>query len=159
MPLSTANLPPEALEWIFSTIPSNSSIFELGSGEGTRALAEKYRVTSAEHDLKWLGIAERAQYIYVPIKGKWYDANILRACRPKRYHLLIVDGPPGTIGRTSFVTHRALFSSKVPWLFDDTQREAERTMVLALEKITKRRLEFFSCAKKRNFAVLHGKTA
>ena len=57
--------------WIMSNLPEGSTILEFGSGRGTIELTKYYNVYSVEQDSKWLGLAEKAEYIHAPIKDGW----------------------------------------------------------------------------------------
>ena len=121
----------EMYYWILENLPKGSTILEFGSGTGTVELAEYYNVFSIEHDKKWLNYA-KSKYIYAPIISyrtkdvyKWYDREIIKAKIPRKYDLLLVDGPNGYIGREGFIRNINLFNMDIPIIIDDTQRENE----------------------------------
>lgn len=114
-------------------------ILELGSGEGTGRLAARgYEMTSVEHDKDRLG-KHPSNYIHASIipngQQDWYDHGILEKRLPRggEYDLLIVDGPPGHIGRLGMLRHLDLFDLSVPIVVDDVNRNAERYL---LEKLS-----------------------
>ena len=120
----------ETYEWILKNLPKGKTILELGSGKGTVELTKHWKVYSIEHSKKWLGYAEKSNYIYTPIisYGKkkqydWYDREIIKKKIPKEYDLLLVDGPTGNIGRKGFLRNIGLFKMNIPIIIDDTQRE------------------------------------
>lgn len=117
----------EMYYWILENLPKGSIILELGSGKGTVELSEFYKVYSIEHDKRWLGVAKKSNYIYAPLanyKGyKWYDIKRIKALMPKKYDLLLIDGPNGYIGREGFIKNIGLFKTDIPIIIDDTQRE------------------------------------
>ena len=129
-------LPLEAFEWIFQTIPKGSNILEFGSGNGSQILSEKYQLWSVEHNQDWLGIS-RSNYIFAPIVDNaesttvgeegWYDPVLFDSV-PERVELIIIDGPPGAIGRTGICS----FLQRLPKfkfiLVDDTDRPAEKEL-------------------------------
>jgi len=84
--------------FIGATLPMGSTILELGSGRGTALLASHYGMHSVEHDLRFVGLYD-SSYIHAPIRNGWYDTDVLRGELPDRYDLILVDGPPGKIGR------------------------------------------------------------
>jgi len=134
--ISEWSMDKEMYNWVRRNISKGSTILELGSGKSTIDLAEDYKVYSVEHDKEWLNLTDKAKYIYAPIKDSWYDTNILKEELPTKYDLIIVDGPPGYIGRMGFYHNLKLLKTKVcPILFDDTNREAEKDL---LEKVTKK---------------------
>ncbi|MEE3090119.1 MAG: hypothetical protein VX306_02515, partial [Candidatus Thermoplasmatota archaeon] len=44
-------------------VPQGSTVLELGSGDGTAALVERYTVYSVEDEEAWVGHCEGATYI------------------------------------------------------------------------------------------------
>jgi hypothetical protein len=132
--------------WIERRIPRGATILELGSGHGTLRLAARFRMVSVEHDERFIGLAP-ATYIHAPIVPfskqcasfptdvGWYSRDVLRAELPRhRYDLLLVDGPPNSIGRGGFYKWRALFDLTVPIVVDDIHRERERKMIGLLSR-------------------------
>ena len=138
-------LPPEAFEWIESNIPEGSRILEFGSGHGSERLARRYDVWSVEHDEEWLGITP-VNYVHAPIVDNeassavgeigWYDPSALQESRPESVALIIVDGPPGSIGRTGLIAHIDLLPATEQFLIDDVDREAEESLLAALATYT-----------------------
>ena len=116
---------------ISQLVKEGAVIVELGSGHGTRKLVEKYTVYSIENDEEWVNFCEEANYIHAPItmsdvgKEQWYDASIIEANLPSSYDLILVDGPPGKIGREGLLTNYKLFRTDVPVIIDDTIRDEE----------------------------------
>ena len=118
--------------------PVGATILELGSGSGTRLLSKKYTMWSIEHDEKWIGYCEFANYIHAPIttssdgNTQWYDPSILANSIPINYDLILVDGPPGKYGRDGFILNFDLFRTDVPILIDDTIRSEEAKLAREL---------------------------
>lgn len=110
--------------WIQENIPLNETIIELGSGIGTHELGKLYKVHCVEHNPQWVDKFDNLTYYYAPIKEGWYDRDKLNDL-PKHYSLLILDGPPGNIGRTKVLENLDLFSLDVPVIIDDTHRKVE----------------------------------
>ena len=116
---------------ITQIVPDGSTILELGSGNGTRQLAEKYTMWSIEHDEKWIGHCKLANYIHAPIitlsdgNTQWYDPSTLASLMPENYDLILVDGPPGKYGRKGFILNFDLFQTDIPIVIDDTIRSEE----------------------------------
>ena len=129
-------------KWILDTFAgSNSRILELGCGAGTALRAEIFDLTAVEHDDAY--VLENVNIISAPItpnpismkhgESGWYDLSALEPLRDEWFDLLIVDGPPGAIGRTGLLA--------VPWLIrrckcimvDDTHRPAELQLATSLE--------------------------
>lgn len=136
-------MPSEVFQWCHSNISKGSMILEFGSGHGTILLGKNYEVISIEHDEKWLGVAN-SRYIHAPIVSNsfsnafneegWYDYKVITDL-PDKFDLVIIDGPPGNIGRSGILG----FIDSIPpfeWLIvDDTDRKQERVLVEELVKI------------------------
>lgn len=123
------------LDYILKRFPPGSNVLEFGSGEGTRKLVERFKVTSVEHDNKWLGLISNHDYIFAPIEpfansyyreeNGWYSLNILkRELAYTKYDLILVDGPPRTFGRGGFDIYFEELNLRkdVPIIFDDVHR-------------------------------------
>ena len=119
-------------------VPSGT-LLELGSGLGTGVLSKHYQVYSVEHDEKWLGVFD-TKYIFAPIVRSWYDVSVLSRELPKNYDLILVDGPPGVIGRKGFAENLNLFRDDVPIFFDDLDRPAELSLARDVSQILGRDL-------------------
>ena len=129
-------LPKGALEWISENIPIGSSILER-SGHGTIELSKNYNVTSIEHDIEWLNLAP-VSYIHSPIVSigndeQWYDISFLRQI-PEEVYLIIIDGPPGEIGRTGILNYLDQLPEFTWILIDDVHREEERNIADKFEE-------------------------
>lgn len=107
-------------------------ILELGSGAGTQPLIEAgFTIWAVEHSEKWLNKFNNVTYFYAPLKemkivkrfnhSQWYDKEVI-ATIPHSYQLIIVDGPPGTVGRSGFLKYMSLFNTNVPIIIDDINR-------------------------------------
>ncbi|MAS80648.1 MAG: hypothetical protein CMA28_03405 [Euryarchaeota archaeon] len=113
----------------------NPVIVELGSGKGTEALTNFGKVYSVEHDEAWILNFEGVDYIHSPlteinpISGfnhlQWYDSQIMFNHLPSSYDLLLVDGPPGSVGRSGILNHLDSVPDDVIWIIDDTLRTEE----------------------------------
>ena len=134
-------LPDEVMDWIYDNLPENSTILEFGSGEGTVELSSRYQMVSVEHDEDWLGLSE-GRYIHAGIvqnsvstrfnQQGWYDPKKLINL-PSTVDAVIIDGPPGDIGRIGILDHLELLPSFTFCIVDDTDRKAESML---LEKLT-----------------------
>ena len=146
--------------------PSHATILELGSGEGTGRLLERFNVISIEHDEKFLGWYDstyihapiepfRKQCAYFPTDQGWYNRDVLKRELPKhRYDLILVDGPPNAIGRGGFYKWRMLFDLEVPIVVDDIHRERERKMIGLLSRELRRPYLVYAWSKRRHFGVI-----
>jgi len=135
----------KCFEAIDELLEEGDTILELGSGEGSRALAEAYNVYSVEHDRDWFNRFENVNYIWasiVPNGGyDWYDAGQIERHRPEHYDLLLIDGPPGHIGRRGILEHLDLFDLDRHIVVDDVNREEEKSLLVELSEITGREFE------------------
>ena len=118
----------EVLYEILSLVKKNELVLELGSGAGSAELIKYFKLCSVEHDLKWLNKYHK-NYIYAPILDGWYNCNILKNKLPKDYKLILVDGPPGSIGRKGFLKNIELFDINVHMIFDDVNRIDELNLL------------------------------
>ena len=114
-------------DWIHENLPKGSTILEFGSGAGSALLAQDYNVCSVEHDLAWVAKYPTVKYVYAPIVDGWY-AETLFSHIPKSYDLILVDGPPGNIGRSEIIHHFDKLNPDVTVIFDDTDRVAESNL-------------------------------
>lgn len=151
---------------LWSGGPSEPTILELGSGEGTARLAQRFRMISIEHDERFVG-KQPSTYIHAPIEPfrkqcghfptdvGWYSREVLRAELPKHhYDLILVDGPPNFIGRGGFYKWRMLFDLAVPIVVDDIHRERERKMIRLLSKELQRPYLSYDWNPRRHFGVI-----
>ena len=126
-------IPTELLQWLIDNVPEGSTILELGSGTGTVELCKWFKVYTIEHNEKWMNRAKDAIYINAPIQHyegyDWYDIEILKKELPKKYDVIIVDGPPGKkIGRFGFIHNLELFDPNAIFIMDDTNRARDKTL-------------------------------
>lgn len=138
------------LFWVYTNLPPGSTILELGAGESTNQFkAHGYNVISIEHDLKFIGLVPGVDYIHAEIEEYndkydlppsfkknitntqtgWYNREqIKQGLTKKNYDLILVDGPPRTIGRTGFAANFTLFNRNAIIIFDDVHRKDELYM-------------------------------
>ncbi len=152
-------------------VPEGGTILELGSGAGTGVLARDYRVYSVEHDPDWLG-KHPTNYIYAPLRKfkqrnykavAWYDWQILREKLPKKYDLLLVDGPPAeTESRGAFAffvppvedPELNIFRTDVPIILDDAQRAEEVTMIRKVAGKLKKPYTVYDNHLRKSYAII-----
>lgn len=147
--------------WIRGNIKEGSTILELGSGSATVELCKFYNVYSIEHDKQWVG-KSKSTYIHAPLiqyndengNYRWYDVDILKEKLPKSYDLLLIDGPPGSIGRIPFLYNLELFNTSVPIMVDDTSRSDELFLCNQLKsKLGKEEIWNFNSGKKGTIVI------
>jgi hypothetical protein len=154
-------LPTEAVAWLADNIPNKPGVIvELGSGHGTERILKMVqkgqRLVSVEHDKNWVGLIPGTQYVHAPIRAGWYDGRALRRGLPTSTHViaLIVDGPPGNIGRGGLFDNLHRFPEMVPMLLDDVNRPAELALAQKIAKKRNQPLQIHECAGGRAFATL-----
>jgi hypothetical protein len=135
-------MPRAARAWIEQHIPKGSTILEFGSGDGSEGLARRYNLYSIEHDPTYIG-KTKSNYIHASIvqnkistlKGEhgWYDPALFNQI-PESFQLIIVDGPPGKIGRSGLLEYLHLMPNWTYMLVDDTDRIEEQELVTELCK-------------------------
>lgn len=150
-------LPDAAREWIAAALKGMPTgiVIELGSGEGTpllRKAVAPHTVFSVEHDKRFLEYAD----VIVPLSKGWYSKSAFVECvpNPSKVRALIVDGPPGVIGREGITGAMHFFPAKVPMLIDDVHRPAEMAIALELGRIRKQPVVVHSAPKRRAFATI-----
>jgi hypothetical protein len=147
---------PTCIERIRSMVPVSTWILELGSGDGSSELADLgYSLMSVEHDPQWLNKDERIDYIHAPITNGWYEPEAIRLDGRPDYDLLLVDGPPGHVGRLGMLQHLDLFNLDVPIIVDDVHRSTERFLLTRLAEAAGRDYEIVTEAdKSKLFGVI-----
>lgn len=150
-------LPEAAVNWLAHRVQPGWTIVELGSGDGSRALAAMVpagRLVCVEHDTRWLGRCEQAEYIHAPIVDGWYDQQVLAERLPKKMDCVVVDGPPGRIGRFGLFAARELLDPSASLLIDDVHRTEERELALAFQRERQQVLSIHCSPDGRGFATI-----
>ena len=135
-------LPQAAFDMIEKRIPSGGSIIELGSGDGSTRLMETFNLISIEHNQKWFN-THPGECILAPIQPNiqsalvgelgWYDEiKVRQAFSSEQIDLLLIDGPPGDIGRTGILAFPDLLRKAKAILVDDTHRAPEHSLALSI---------------------------
>jgi hypothetical protein len=146
--------PVELHEFLFNRFAfAEPKVLELGSGSGTGGLVAFYNhVTTIEHDPNYLDRVEGARYIYAPIVNGWYDTNMLRNLPP--HDVILVDGPPGSIGRHGFLDNIHLFNNNAPILVDDCHRPDEYDLARKIAHLRKVPLQITQLTDGRAFSAI-----
>ena len=108
---------------------------------------------SIEHDPRFLYRYD-STYIYAPIKDGWYDSKAIEASKPTHYSLILVDGPPQSIGRSGFFWNLRLFRKDVPIVFDDVHRSPEMQLCRRVAEALGRPFTIHSAGHNRKFGVI-----
>jgi hypothetical protein len=154
----------EVLIWIVNNFNEDSIIIELGSGLGSKILSEKFQIWSIEHDKEWVGKYPNINYIYSPLKvldtQECYDFDSIQKDLPiDEADLLIIDGPPGIIGRSGVLKFMHLFDKIPTIIVDDIHRQEELMIANAIVDLTGGVLKGYECngegsLSKRKFAII-----
>jgi hypothetical protein len=129
----------EMIKWILNNIPFNSVILELGSGKGTIELSKFYNVYTVEHNEEWLYKSNRVKYIYAPLVDNWYDVEVLKQKLPKKYDLLIIDGPIQE-KRLNIMNNLNLFDFNGLIIVDDTNRDIDEKISIELSRLYNKKI-------------------
>jgi len=143
-------MPPQAHAFLFNHLPEGATVIELGSGAGSKALAEKFELVSVEHDVDYIA-GHKHRVIYAPLVDGWYDPAFISEL-PDLYGAVLVDGPPGSSMRTGFWAHQDQFVS--PLLIDDCHRPAELHMALAIAQEREESISIHKLVDGRSFATI-----
>ncbi len=126
-------------DFIRSRIPEGATVVELGAGlVSTKALSRFYNLYSVEHNPEYLWLVDGTNYIYAPLVDGWYDRNILKACLPLKYDLVLVDG----VNRKAILENMDLFDHSALYIIHDTYRPEEHAIAIRLSQFLKRDVQF-----------------
>lgn len=132
-------------DWILKHLDPGSTLLEFGSGPGTKLFTKKFIVYSIEHDIKYVGLCEKSNYIHAPIKMGWYDVGVIKKnIEDIKYDMVLVDGPTGIIGRDGLLKNLDLFNLDIIWVFDDINRPKENEMFLNFIKLTNKEYKIYN---------------
>ena len=141
-------------KWILDNIEIGCNILELGSGTGTIELSKYYNVYSIEHNKEFLNLSKKSTYIYTEILNEFYDIPKIKNQLPKKYDLLLIDGPPkADSNRNKFLEHIEYFNLDCTILVDDTNRNDELELLKDLAKITNRQYKIIGNSNK-SFGII-----
>jgi len=153
MSIGSISIGNKTVEFIKKVLPEGKTILELGSGNGTITLSDWYNMISVENQPEWqdqfplcttyINVGNKMydnQYqapADIPNQKGWYNPDDLIPQLPHKndYHLILIDGPGGWLGRAGFLKHLDYFNTNIPIILDDCHREAER---IILDKLAKK---------------------
>ena len=126
------------LEAVRNLLTKESNILELGSGIGSKSLAEICTIHSVEHDSRFLNIHDSVNYINSPLveikpfgefgDTKSYDFNMIDNDLLKNIDMVIVDGPPENYGRSGLLHNLEMFNDNCIWIVDDVLRTKDQKL-------------------------------
>ena len=143
----------EMYTWLEQNLPEGSTILEFGSGTGTIELTKRYTVYSVEQAKEFIGVAPLSNYIHAPLVDGWYDKDIVFKSLPKKYDLLLIDGPGGSNYRNNISNYWDKFNLDVPIIFDDTHRPKELAFAKETAERFNKEVEIVP-GHQKSFAVL-----
>ena len=128
-------MPNEIFSWLQENVEKGSSVLEFGSGHGSFKLAEQFDLLSIEHNPDWLDLAP-SRYVHAEIienhvsaehnQQGWYDPlPIIKAIKSRPISVVIVDGPPGDIGRHGLLSFLDELPKTAIFIVDDVHRNDE----------------------------------
>ena len=134
-----------ATDWVLANIPAGSKILEFGAGRGTHERARHYEITAIEHNEAYESHDYRcllAPIVLNEISSQnneqgWYDPEVLLALEEEEFALIIVDGPPGEVGRSGILALPWILNLAPLVMVDDTHREAERQLAHSISAMMK----------------------
>lgn len=128
----------EIFDWMYENIPHGTNVLEFGSGDGSFELSKIWNMYCVEHDSKWVGKYNTINYIYAPILKGWYSPTSILHGMPIMYSCILIDGPPGYIGRSGILDNLGILDLSVPIIVDDIQRKSDRHIFDTLVTKTER---------------------
>lgn len=120
-------------DWMIDNLKQGSNVLEFGSGEGTKILTEVFNLTSIEHDIDYVGLDPKSNYIHAEFINGWYDVSKLQDLN-KPFDAIIVDGPNGHLGRHKLLDNLHLFNFNTTIIVDDINRKPEMNIFRELVK-------------------------
>lgn len=167
--LSGWSISPEVLDFLLKNLDKEDIILEFGSGLGSKEISKHFDLWSVEHNMKYL-YKNTIKNIYAPIKKrkiinpttknlsaeyKWYDESIVLNIMNKiEYNCLLVDGPPGIIGREGFYHNMDSFNTNCMIIIDDVNRKDENNLLFRVSKKLQCEYTVYHCSDGKSFGVI-----
>lgn len=163
MSATSVSISNSCIELIKNILPNGGTILEFGSGDGTILLSEYFTMYSIENQPEWQNRyplcttyinVDSKMYddVYtcpdIPDNKGWYNIDHIIPQLPKKYDLMLIDGPGGgRWGRAGFLKHIDMFNTNVPMIFDDVNRESELILMQKVSEIVNRPYQVLSTDK------------
>ncbi len=154
MGIGSVSISNVVVDLIKEILPERSIILEFGSGEGTIRLSKYFQMYSVENQTEWMNrYPTVTTYINCNTRGydaeftapemdnpqrAWYNPDQLFDNLPKKYDLILIDGPGGHFGRGGFLKFLGRFNTDIPLIFDDVNRPAELELIQKVSERVKR---------------------
>jgi predicted nicotinamide N-methyase len=125
-------------------VAPGDDVLEFGSGLSTVLFSRHgCSVVALDDHAPWAlqvqRLAPEANVIYAPLVEGAYDFSLIPE---KPYRLAFVDGPTGDVGREGILDAVDLLQPVSHVVFDDADRESERTLALRTGRALDRPVEF-----------------
>lgn len=137
---------------VSNIISPGSTVLEIGTGEGTKALVD-FNVISIEHNPKWH--TGHSKLIHVPLvevaklnlpnsfekrfpdASYWYNPTTLtKALTGIQYDAILIDGPNGGAKRAAmWWFYDKLFNIEVPVIVDDVHRQYDWLVATKIARV------------------------
>jgi len=159
----------EIIDFLRKNLKKNDTILEFGSGSGSKEIGKYFNLWSIEHNKDFL-YENTLQNFYAPIKKrkiicptqkkviaeyKWYNEKVvLKVMKKIDYNCLLVDGPPGCIGREGFYYNLENFDTNCMIIIDDVNRKEENNLLFRVSKKLNCEYTVYHCRDGKSFGVI-----
>jgi hypothetical protein len=161
----------EIIDYLISNLNENDTIIEFGSGTGSIEIENHFDLWSIEHNKVFLLVHKNTlNNFYAPIKKykkvnptlktdineyEWYDEDVIKNVLNKiNYNCLLVDGPPGCIGREGFLYNLNEFNTNCLIIIDDVNRDEENKLLYKVSKRLGCKYTVYHCSDGKSFGVI-----
>jgi len=167
--LSQWSISPEIVDFLVEALSKDNTIIEFGSGTGSIELEKHFHLWSIEHNPTFL-YQNTLTNIYAPMKKyqkinptietdmieyEWYDQEVVRNVMKKiNYDCILVDGPPGIIGRDGFLHNINKFDTNCLIVIDDVNRDDENKLLFNVSKKLNCSYSVFHCKDNKSYGVI-----
>jgi len=131
-------IPDEIHDYLIEIFPNGGLILEFGSGDGTARLMEHFEVISIEHDPEWVEKVSSQCHLASIVandistnfgQSGWYDTDIVLNVIKPEIDIVLIDGPPGIIGRHGVLSILHALPQTVFFIIDDVHRPSEQDLL------------------------------
>lgn len=159
----------EVVDFLENNLKENCTIIEFGSGSGSIEIEKNFNLWSIEHNNLFL-YKNTLQNVYAPIKKykkinptlktdikeyKWYNEETVENVMNKiNYECILVDGPPGCIGREGFLHNLNKFNTNCLIIIDDVNRTEENKLLYDVSKKLSCKYTVYHCSDGKSFGVI-----
>lgn len=131
-------------EFIVNMITRGSNIVEFGSGFcSTPALSQISNVYSIDNNPQYIHHFKNVNYILANIQDNWYNREIVKNFLPKKYELVLVDGPVGSDYRSGILNNLDIFVD-CKYIIHDTYRDSEKILAQNIAQKLNKQITFYT---------------